>query len=38
MASMKWVSGGNEFRIYQTTAKSCGDENCQFIVPKEPIS
>ncbi len=37
-ASLKWVSGGNEFRVMQSTAKSCGDENCQFIIPKEPIS
>jgi predicted hydrocarbon binding protein len=37
-ASLKWVSGGNEFRINQTTAKSCGDENCQFIIQKEVIS
>lgn len=35
-ASLKWVSGGSEFQIYQTTAKSCGDENCKFIVPREP--
>ncbi len=37
-ASLKWVSGGNEFRVMQSTGKSCGDENCQFIIPKEPIS
>jgi predicted hydrocarbon binding protein len=37
-ASLKWVSGGNEFRIMQSTAKSCGDENCQFIIQKEVIS
>lgn len=38
MASVKWVSGGNEFRVYQTAAKSAGDENCQFIIPKEPMA
>jgi predicted hydrocarbon binding protein len=37
-SSLKWVSGGNEFRVMQSTAKSCGDENCQFIIPKEPVS
>jgi predicted hydrocarbon binding protein len=37
-ASLKWVSGGNEFRVMQSTAKSCGDETCQFIIPKEPVS
>ncbi len=37
-ASLKWVSGGNEFRVNQSLAKSCGDEYCQFIIPKEPLS
>jgi predicted hydrocarbon binding protein len=37
-ASLKWVSGGNEFRVSQSTSKSSGGENCQFIIPKEPIS
>jgi predicted hydrocarbon binding protein len=37
-ASLKWVSGGNEFRVNQSKARSCGDENCQFIIPKEPLS
>jgi bacteriochlorophyll 4-vinyl reductase len=37
-ASLKWVSGGNEFRVMQFTAKSSGDENCKFVIPKEPIS
>jgi len=37
-ASLKWVSGGNEFRVMQATSRSHGEENCQFIIPKEPIS
>lgn len=37
-ASLKWVSGGNEFRVMQSTSKSSGGENCQFIIPKEPLS
>jgi predicted hydrocarbon binding protein len=37
-ASLVWVSGGKEFRVSQTTAKSCGQENCQFIINKVPIS
>jgi hypothetical protein len=37
-ASLKWVSGGNEFRVMQPISKSSGGENCQFIIPKEPIS
>jgi hypothetical protein len=37
-AGLKWVSGGMEFRVIQTTAKSCGDPNCLFIIQKEPLS
>ncbi len=37
-ASLVWVSGGKEFRVSQTAAKSCGHENCQFIINKEPIA
>jgi predicted hydrocarbon binding protein len=37
-AGLNWVSGGREFRINQGTAKSCGDENCQFIINREPIN
>jgi hypothetical protein len=37
-ASLKWVSGGHEFQVYQIAAKSCGDENCKLYVPKEPRS
>lgn len=35
--SLKWVSGGLEFRVSQITAKSAGDETCDFIIAKEPI-
>ena len=35
--SLKWVSGGSEFRVTQTTAKSVGDATCDFIIPKEPM-
>lgn len=38
MASLKWVSGGSEFRVYQIAARSCGNETCQFVIPKEPSS
>jgi len=37
-AGLNWVSGGKEFRVVQTTAKSTGDLNCQFMVYKDPIS
>jgi predicted hydrocarbon binding protein len=35
---LKWVSGGNEFRVNQSKAKSVGDDTCDFIILKEPIS
>jgi predicted hydrocarbon binding protein len=36
-ASTVWVSGGQEFKIVQTTAKSVGDESCDFVIMKAPI-
>mgnify|MGYP001347364335 CR=1 FL=1 len=35
---LKWVSGGHEFRVTQTTARSVGDETCNFVILKEPIT
>ncbi len=35
---LKWVSGGHEFRVTQTTARSVGDETCNFVILKEPMS
>lgn len=35
---LKWVSGGNEFRVSQTTAKSTGHVTCDFVIYKEPIA
>jgi predicted hydrocarbon binding protein len=37
-AGVTWVSGGMEFRVVQTTAKSVGDVTCDFVIYKEPIS
>jgi predicted hydrocarbon binding protein len=34
---LKWVSGGHEFRVVQTTAVSVGDTNCSFIIYKTPL-
>lgn len=34
---LKWVSGGNEFRVSQSTCRAAGDETCNFVVFKEPI-
>jgi hypothetical protein len=33
---LKWVSGGNEFRVSQSTCHGSGDEVCNFIIFKEP--
>jgi predicted hydrocarbon binding protein len=37
IASMKWLSGGNEFKVNQVTAKSTGDPTCDFFIEKEPV-
>jgi hypothetical protein len=34
---LKWLSGGNEFRVVQTTAVSTGDPTCDFIIYKTPL-
>ena len=36
--SLKWVSGGNEFRVNESKCVAIGDSVCEFIVQKEPIS
>ncbi len=36
--SLKWVSGGKEFRVTETKCIAVGDEVCEFIIQKEPIS
>ncbi len=36
MSSLKWVSGGMEFKVNQITAHSCGDPTCDFVVSKTP--
>ena len=38
LEGLHWVSGGKEFRLHQITAKSCGDEVCNFKIIKEPIN
>ncbi len=35
---LKWVSGGNEFRVDEAHCISMGDLVCDFVVMKEPIS
>ncbi len=36
--SLKWVSGGNEFRVNESECIAMGDEVCRFVVQKEPIN
>lgn len=35
---LKWVSGGNEFRVNESKCVALGDETCEFIIQKEPIA
>lgn len=36
--SLKWISGGNEFRVNESRCHAMGDEVCEFIIQKEPLS
>jgi predicted hydrocarbon binding protein len=38
LESLKWVSGGNEFRVTESKCIAIGDTVCEFVVPKEPIA
>ena len=35
--SLKWVSGGSEFRVNESKCIAMGDPTCEFIVYKEPF-
>ena len=35
---LKWVSGGNEFRVNESRCVAMGDEVCDFVILKSPIS
>lgn len=35
---LKWLSGGNEFRVNESKCIANGDETCDFVILKEPIS
>ena len=35
---LKWVSGGNEFRVNESKCVALGDEVCEFVIQKEPIA
>jgi predicted hydrocarbon binding protein len=36
--ALKWVSGGNEFRVNESRCVAVGDDVCEFVIQKEPIS
>ncbi len=36
--SLKWVSGGNEFRVNESECIAMGDDVCRFVIQKDPIS
>jgi predicted hydrocarbon binding protein len=35
---LKWLSGGNEFRVNESLCLSMGDPVCEFVIQKTPIS
>jgi predicted hydrocarbon binding protein len=35
---LKWLSGGNEFRVNESKCVAMGEEVCEFIIYKSPIS
>ncbi len=35
--SLKWVSGGSEFRVNESKCVAAGEEVCEFVIQKEPI-
>ena len=35
--SLKWVSGGSEFRVNESKCVAVGDEVCEFVIQKEPV-
>jgi len=37
-AGLKWVSGGNEFRVNESKCVAMGDDVCDFVIQKTPIS
>ncbi|HAY84825.1 MAG TPA: 4-vinyl reductase [Chloroflexi bacterium] len=35
---LKWVSGGNEFRVNESECVAMGDDVCRFVIQKDPIN
>ena len=36
--ALKWVSGGNEFRVNESRCMAAGDTVCEYVIQKEPLS
>lgn len=36
--SLKWVSGGNEFRVNESKCMAAGDDVCEYVIQKEPLA
>ena len=36
--SLKWVSGGNEFRVNEARCIAAGDVVCEYVIQKEPLT
>lgn len=36
--SLKWLSGGNEFRVNESECIAMGNDVCRFVIQKDPIS
>lgn len=36
--SLKWVSGGNEFRVNESKCVAMGDDVCEFVIQKTPLA
>ena len=37
-AGLVWLSGGNEFRVNESKCMAMGDETCEYVIQKAPIS
>jgi predicted hydrocarbon binding protein len=37
LESLKWVSGGSEFRVTETKCIAIGHDVCEFVIPKQPV-
>jgi len=37
LESLKWVSGGSEFRVTESKCIAIGHDVCEFVIPKQPV-